>query len=140
MAKIDKATQKYIEERYGFKSEDLEKLKPGWLKLIAHRDDLVRLRTVFEVIDVSGCAVRAKVGDKLVVDRQLINVEKSTFPLCINALDRMQTVIFMIFDRVAEGLDPNGLLIKAVDCSDQGLEYGGLGKVRFKVYTEWIDK
>lgn len=140
MEKIDEATRKYIEGRYGFKGKDLEKLTPEWLKLIAHRDDLARLRTVFEVIDVSGCAVRAKVGDKLVVDRQLINVEKSTFPLCINALDRMHTVIFMIFDRVAEGLDPNGLLIKAVDCSDQGLEYGGLGKVRFKVYTEWIDK
>lgn len=140
MEKIDEATRKYIEGRFGFKGKDLEKLTPGWLKLIAHRDDQARLRTVFEVIEVSACAVRAKVGDKLVVDRQLINVEKSTFPLCINALDRMQTVIFMIFDRVAEGLDPNGLLIKAVDCSDQGLEYGGLGKVRFKVYTEWIDK
>ena len=40
----------------------------------------------------------------------------------------------------AEKLDPNGLFIKVVDCSNQGLEYGGLGKVRFKVYTEWIDK
>lgn len=140
MENIDEATRKYIEGRYGFTDKDFEKLTPGWLKLIAHRNDQARLRTIFEVIDVSNCAVRAKVGDKLVVDRQLINVEKSTFPLCINALDRMHTMIFMIFDRVAEGLDPNGLFIKAVDCSDQGLQYGGLGKVRFKVYTEWIDK
>ena len=140
MKKIDEATRKYIEGRFGFKGKDLEKLTPALLKLIAHRDDQARLRTIFEVIEVSGCAVRAKVGDKLVVDRQLINVEKSTFPLCINALDRMQTMMFMIFDRVAEGLDPNGLILKGVDCSDPGLGYGGLGKVRFKVYTEWIDK
>jgi len=140
MEKIDEATRQFIEQRYGIKGEDIKKLQPNWFKLFAHRSDLARIRTIFEVIDVSHCAVGAKVGDKLVIDRQLINVQESTFPLCINALDRMHRCIFMIFDRIAEGVDPNGLFIKAVDCSDQGLEYGGLGKVRFKIYTEWVDK
>ena len=140
MDEIDEETRQYIEKSYDIKGEDIKKLAPGWLKLISHRDDLARLRTIFEVIDVSHCSLPVKMGDKLVVDRNVINAEESTFPLCINALDRLQIYMFMIYDRIAEGLDPNGLFIKTVDCADQGLEFGGTGKVRFKVYTEWIDE
>jgi len=138
--KIDDETRTYIEESYGIKGEEIKKLAPGWFKLIAHRDKLAKLRTIFEVIDVSHCSLPVKVGDKLIVDRNVINAKESTFPLCINALDRLQIYMFMIYDRIAEGLDPNGLFIKTVDCADQGLEWGGTGKVRFKVYTEWMDE
>ncbi len=140
LEKIDDETRAYIENSYGLKGEEIKKLAPSWLKLIAHRDKLAKLRTIFEVIDVNHCSLPVKVGDKLIVDRNVINAKESTFPLCINALDRLQIYMFMIYDRIAEGLDPNGLFIKTVDCADQGLEWGGTGKVRFKVYTEWIKR
>jgi uncharacterized repeat protein (TIGR04076 family) len=137
---IDDETKAYVEQSYGISGDEIKKLAPGWFKLIAHRDKLAKLRTIFEVIDVSHCSLPVKVGDKLVIDRNVINAEESTFPLCINALDRLQIYMFMIYDRIAEGLDPNGLFFKTVDCADQGLEWGGTGKVRFKVYTEWRDE
>jgi len=124
LEKIDDETRAYIENSYGLKGEEIKKLAPSWLKLI----------------DVNHCSLPVKVGDKLIVDRNVINAKESTFPLCINALDRLQIYMFMIYDRIAEGLDPNGLFIKTVDCADQGLEWGGTGKVRFKVYTEWIKR
>jgi hypothetical protein len=39
---------------------------------------------------------------------------------------------------VAEGVDPNDSIwaTEQVPCPDVGLEYGGLGKVMFKVYGE----
>ena len=64
----------------------------------------------------------------------LLHTNESTCPPCIGALVPIDAVIRQVFDNVVEGNEPDEFLGN-VECRDKGLDHGGLGKVKFKVYT-----
>ena len=89
--------------------------------------------------DAKYCVAGCKVGDKLVIGPgSVVNTEESTCPLCIGALSPMMERVHLMWDRIAEGLDPNEGWVRHSVCFDPGLENGGLGSVTFKVYAEKV--
>jgi len=56
--------------------------------------------------------------------------------VCIHALSQLSPLIYVYYDCLLEGRDPNEMLFKHVTCTDIGLEAGGLGKNLFRVTVE----
>jgi hypothetical protein len=48
----------------------------------------------------------------------------------------MMERVHLMWDRIAEGLDPNEGCFRHLVCFDPGLEKGGMGSVTFKLYAE----
>jgi len=126
-----------LKQSIGITDEDLDRLSSGMNKLLSGVPQFANYRIIAEVTDAKYCFAGCKRGDKLVFGPQpLLNVEESTCPLCIGALAPMLERVHMIWDRFAEGLDPNQAWEGYSQCVDAGLDHGGLGTVYFKVYTE----
>jgi hypothetical protein len=126
-----------LKQSIGITDEDLDRLSPGMSKLLSSVPQMVNYRIIAEVTDAKYCFAGCKPGDKLVFGPQpLLNVEESTCPLCIGALAPMLERVHMIWDRLAEGVDPSEACFRHSQCVDSGLDHGGLGTVYFKVYTE----
>ena len=89
------------------------------------------------VVESSHCVRDLKVGDKYVfVNGVDLDSEESTAPFCLYAMPALAQARRIMTERIVEGLDPNGILINSFGCEDPGLEGGGLGHVRMRVYCE----
>jgi hypothetical protein len=126
-----------LKQLIGITDEDLDRLPPGVRKLLSAAPQLTAYRIIAEVTDAKYCTASCKPGDKLVFGPgPTLNVQESTCPPCIGALGPMMERVHMMWDRIAEGADPNELWTRGMQCFDPGIEHGGLGTVHFKVYAE----
>jgi hypothetical protein len=126
-----------LKQQIGITEEDLNRMPPGISKLLSAVPRIVNYRIIAEVTDAKYCFAGCKPGDKLVFGPQpLLNAQESTCPLCIGALAPMMERVHIMWDRLAEGLDPNDAWVTHSQCFDPGLDYGGLGCVHFRVYAE----
>ena len=126
-----------LKKLIGITDEDLDRLPPGIDKLLSKAPEMANYRIIAEVTDSKYCFAGCKPGDKLVFGPQpLLNAEESTCPLCIGAIAPMMERVHIMWDRLAEGVDPNDVWVRHSQCFDPGLEHGGLGRVCFKVYAE----
>lgn len=126
-----------LKQLIGISDEDLDRLAPGIRKLLSAVPQMASYRIIAEVTDAKYCFAGCKPGDKLVFGPQpLLNVEESTCPLCIGAIAPMMERVHIMWDRLAEGVDPNEVWVRYSQCFDPGLEHGGLGTVHFKVYAQ----
>jgi len=135
---LDKATREMLRERIGITDKDMDKLGPGIAKLELASSELMKYKIIAEVTDSKYCFLGVKVGDKIVIKHGTISKEETTCPLCLRAIGPLTPFVNVILDRIAEGVDPNDMVFRNSECLDPGLEHGGLGKVRFKIYTEKI--
>jgi uncharacterized repeat protein (TIGR04076 family) len=138
LEKMEENVRKALKERIGITDEDLEKVWPGQQKLFPKLEEIGKWRTIFECTSSKYCSVGIKVGDKFVFKANVLLAEESTAPLCISALSPCRGRIYTIFDRIAEGLDPNGMCLASTQCGDTGVEYGGTGRATFKIYCQRI--
>ena len=56
--------------------------------------------------------------------------------MCLGLVAQLPPVIAAIWERFVAGLDPNGLLIDTIGCSDVGVDCGGWGRVIAKIRVE----
>ena len=89
-----------------------------------------RKTVVAEVVASHGCAAGFKCGDTIEVS--VAGVVKST-NVCLFALAPMTIHAAMAFDRVMEGLDPDGMWFNHFSCQDACFCNGSWGQVNFKV-------
>lgn len=92
-----------------------------------------RKTIVATVVSSHGCAAGFKLGDRLEVSAA--GVVKSC-NVCIYAVAPMTIHAAMAHDRIAEGLDPNGMWFNTFSCQDAGFCNGSWGQVCFKVSVE----
>ncbi|WP_198971726.1 hypothetical protein [Xylophilus sp. ASV27] len=92
-----------------------------------------RRTIVATVMSSHGCAAGFKVGDTIEVSGA--GVVKSC-NVCIYAVAPMTIHAAMAHDRIAEGLDPNGMWFNTFSCQDGGFCNGSWGQVCFKVCVE----
>jgi hypothetical protein len=59
--------------------------------------------------------------------------DESTASLCLWAIAPLLPFNYMIYDRLYEKLDPNGIFPDHVRCTDVGVACGGFGEVLFKI-------
>lgn len=125
-------------EVYGWTDEQIDKYvltSPKMLKLF--REGVPRMRKykiIAQVVKSENCAMQLKPGDKYVfTSTGILLPEQCTAVLDLWALAPMLRFIFMVYDRLSEGLDPNDIVFDHVKCADVGIECGGAGEVLFKI-------
>lgn len=90
---------------------------------------------VAEVTHASHCANFVRVGQEYVFDlRGVLDPARSTAPLCLGIIARLQPALLLAADRAAEGLAPISERYRNFDCFDTGIDHGGTGKVIVRLY------
>lgn len=133
------AGQKF-KEHVGLTDEQYEIFlqQPFNRRLLTCHEKLAKYRIIAEVISSVRCGAGCKVGQKFVF-KAVPNVllpEESDCALCVKALGPIADLTHGLWDRISEGLDPNGAQGIYASCLDLGVEYGGLGNVKFKIRVE----
>jgi len=129
-----------LKQLFGMSEAEFEKhiSYPFNRRLLARQDEMSKAKIVAEVTESKYCLAGCTVGQKLVIHAlpAMLLPEESDCPLCIKAIGPVAAVVQQLWDRMSEGLDPNLAEAQFVSCLDQGIEYGGLGNVRFKVSVQ----
>lgn len=107
-------------------------------RLMARFQEMSRAKIIAEVTEATYCLAGCEVGQKLVFQcvPAMVLPEESDCPLCSKAIGPVAELVPQLWDRMSEGLDPNEGQAQFASCLDQGITYGGLGNVRFKVCVE----
>ena len=129
----EKEIREMLKGALGMTDEELDKIAPDRRKMLVTVPAYMGYKLVAECISSEHCFAQIKVGDKLVFDLNVLSKDESTAPACIGALAPLMESIHIMWDRMAEGVDPNGLIFRTVSCFDPGLEHGGVGNVVFKL-------
>ena len=127
------------QQALGLTDEQLEVMKqdPKRRKFIEASPQLVRKKVIAEVISAKNCAAGHKVGDRYVIRAAGYLVpEESPKNLCLSALVPLQPFVSVAGERIAEGIDPNGMITDHAGCLDVGFECGGFGRVVMKIRVE----
>lgn len=87
---IDKNIRALIKEQIGITDEGLDKVSPGYSKLISGIPELIKWNIIAEVTESRYCSHVCKTGDKIFFSGHAVNAEQSTCPLCLGALASLQ--------------------------------------------------
>ena len=129
-------------DRQGYTDEQLKNLTPTQRRIMNSAHKFSHYNMIAECIWARNCVYQPKIGDKYVfrANGRLIP-EESTFPgICLWAVARFLPFIRIVYDRLAQGLDPSPAGWDHVKCADTGIENGGVGEVLFKIYCEKVHK
>ena len=130
-----------IQEMFGYNEKQMEAIKksPQHLKWIRAFPKLRKIRMVAEVVDSRNCVAQLKKGDKYYfkLGGDVLDKSEGAKNVCLWAVSQLLPIYLVINDRVAEGLDPNDMIVNHVRCYDVGFRgYCGFGEVLMKVYAE----
>jgi hypothetical protein len=127
-----------IQQAFGYTDEEMEQLKrsPKHLKVLEAGPRMIRTRMIAEVVENKGCEAH-QIGDKYVFagTGRLLQKESCQW-LCTWAIAPLLPLTFVMYDRLAEGLDPGDMVFSHVKCLDMGLRCGGFGEVLLRVSFE----
>jgi len=130
--------RKALKAALGYTDEQIDELiaNPKRREIIEHLAEISSKRMIAECIAEENC-VYHDVGDRYVFSGlgQLLKEESCEQP-CLFAMANFPPFCNMLYDRVASGLDPNGMHLDHIQCSDTTLKYGGFGKATFRIYVE----
>jgi hypothetical protein len=101
--------------------------------------DFEKYRVVAEVIKSHGCALGHKVGDKLFFSGMGVYIGKEPAgPVFVGAFPPLAPIVNGVLLKIAEGSDPQKLLIHRAKCVDVGIEDGGWGEVLLDIRVEKV--
>ncbi len=124
----------------GYRDEQLENLTLTQRRIINAGLKFRQYNMVAECVWARNCAHQPKPGDKYVfTSAGKFLPQETTFPaVCLWAVATFLPFIHIVYDRLAEGLDPSPVGWDHVRCADTGIENGGCGEVLFKIYCEKV--
>jgi uncharacterized repeat protein (TIGR04076 family) len=104
-------------------------------KILNRLGNCANYKIIFEAVGSSNCSLKIRKGDKFVFSATgLYLPDESTANPCLQAIANFVSVLYIVCERVLEGLDPDALLgVQYVQCQDIGVENGGWGKTVYKV-------
>lgn len=120
----------------GWTDEQIDSLSPKMLKFLRRPRSFgaEQYKMIAEVVRSENCGFKMKKGDKLVFGSAgILLPDESTASLCLWAIAPLLPFNYMIYDRLYEKLDPNGIFPDHVRCTDVGVACGGFGEVLFKI-------
>jgi uncharacterized repeat protein (TIGR04076 family) len=122
-----------IKALVGWTDEQIDSLSPKMLKFLKSAKTQEH-KMIAEVIRSENCSFKLKKGDKLVFGSAgILLPDESTASLCLWAIAPLLPFNYMIYDRLYEKLDPNGVFPDHVRCTDVGVACGGFGEVLFRI-------
>lgn len=135
--------RKVLKDNLGVTDEDFTKhITFAHNRKILEHPELLNYKIVAEVTGSKYCSLGLQTGQKFVLQAfpAKILIEESTAPFCLRALGPIAPIVQRFWERICEGIDPNNGMWQTVECLDPGIERGGLGNVKFKVYAQRTDK
>lgn len=127
-----------LKEVMNYSDEDLEKFKarPKVVQMMSTPAFRTH-KIVAEVVESHGCICQHRVGQRIVLNGNgaLLRDECPSI-MCLGLVAQLPPVIAAVWERFVAGLDPNGLLIDTIGCSDVGIDCGGWGRVIAKIRVE----
>lgn len=137
---LTKEQRELLKAVFNYSDEQIDHIinDPKRRDLLEHMMELQGLKMIAECIESENCAFN-KVGDKYVFGGpgNMIKDESCETP-CLWAMHSFLPFSFMLYDRVASGLDPNGMHYDHVQCEDTATRHGGFGKATFKIRFEKV--
>lgn len=121
----------------GVTEEEVSRLGDRVKRILGRAPFLRQYQVVAEVTDAKYCNAELKAGQRMVFScfPFKLDTAQTDCPLCIRALGPVLEPATILRELVLAGLDPaRPDLTRGAACLDPGLEQGGLGHVRFKVY------
>jgi len=134
---------KKFQRKLCYSDEQLKIIRsnPKFVKMVEETPQFVTHKIIAEVIHVHGCIAEHKVGDKFVMNGNgTLLTSECPEKMCLLAIANLSRVVWIMYERFLEGLDPNGIIFPEIQCQDIGVENGGWGKVIMKVYVEGPEK
>jgi len=133
--------KKLVQEVVGITDPDWERFRtgsPGVYRFFENLDAVAGHRIIAEVTDSRYCAAGLQPGQRFVIQGGVLVPEQCTAPLCMRALGPLTGFVNTILEKLVAGEDPNDRVFMTAECLDPGLEAGGLGKARFRVWAEAV--
>jgi uncharacterized repeat protein (TIGR04076 family) len=127
----DEAVWKFMQQRLGYSDEELEQFKgsPRNHKILRKAGDMGNKTVVFEVVESHGCNIQHHVGEKFFFSAEgYMLAHKGPKKICPYIMPAMSRLMWIIQERIYEGLDPHPYFYRA-HCEDVGLDCGGWGRV-----------
>jgi len=122
---------KLMQRRLGYSDEELEKFinDPRNQKVLERAEALLDKTVIFEVVKSHGCNIEHKVGDQFPFAAEgFMLAHKGPKHVCPYIMPAMARLMWIIQERIYEGLDPKPFFYRA-HCEDVGLDCGGWGQV-----------
>ena len=108
---MDEEFKKKVMDAFGYTEKEAESLSEKQQNIIKGGPSRRAYKVIMEVVKSENCGYKPKVGDRYVMNGSgMLIPEECTFPLCLWALAPILPIIYVIFDRLSQGLDPNGHL------------------------------
>ena len=127
-----------FKEVMDYSDEDVEKFKSHQKHVQMMNTPAYRTHKIIaNVIESHGCVCQHKVGQRLVLNGNGALIRDECPPImCVGFVSQLFPVIYAIWERMAAGLDPNGILTDTIGCADVGLDCGGWGRIVAKIRVE----
>ncbi len=126
--------KKGIQQLTGFDNREMAVFmaQPRTGKILSRMEAASRVSVLFEVSESKGCVAGHKPGDTYLFPKGgALDLAESTGHLCPFLMPPMTRIMWLVQERVWEGLDP--LPLYAVGhCDDVGLDCDGWGRVVIK--------
>ncbi len=136
---MDEKLKQMAIDAFGYTADEAESLSDKQQLIIKSGARRRAYKVILEVVKLDNCGLKPKIGDRYVMNGSgMLITEECTFPLCLWALGPILPISYVIFDRLSQGLDPNGHLFNHMKCTDTGVGCGGIGEVAFKIYCEKV--
>jgi len=133
---------KRFQRTLGYSDEEMENFKKDPRKSkVAEKlfSEAVRHRVIAEVVKSHGCAAGHRVGTKFVLNGAAVLFTRECPEYsCIFALHPLTIFAAIVWDRITEGVDPNGMVVDHLSCVDAGADCGGWGQIVMKVRVEKV--
>ena len=134
---MDEKLVKSLKERYGWTDRQIEQASPGVLNFFQKGVPRVYdYKVAAEVVRSDGCAYGFKSGDRYMFASvgQLLPRETTCPTLCPWAIAPMVQFSYIVYDRLGQGAELEGLFPDHLKCYDTGVDCGGFGEVLFRMY------
>lgn len=136
--KFDERAKEAMKKRLGYDDEELRLMEenPKMMDLIRAGPAFTSKKMVATCIKAEHCSYN-QVGDRYVFHAygSMIKDETCENP-CLLAMSNFLPFCYMVYDRIASGLDPDGMHLDHVCCPDTGCRHGGFGRAIFKITIE----
>ena len=137
--KVDEGIWLAVQDRVGYTDEQLEIYKKHAFphKILQNKviENLLLTTIIFEVVESHNCNIQHKVGDKFYFNAEgYMITNKCPEHMCPFIMPYMSRMMWLIMDRIYEGLDPLPTFPFG-HCDDVGVECGGMGKIRVQIKT-----
>ena len=130
-AEVNEAVWKIMKDKLGYTEEESKKFKnnPRNVKIMKAAETLMNKTIIFEVAKSHGCNIEHKIGDKFYFSAEgYMLAHQGPKKVCPFILPTMARLVWVIQERIYEGLDPQPSFNFA-HCEDVGIDCGGWGRV-----------